>query len=307
MGHRANLIIIENHEWSLYYSHWCANTITSDLFWGPQHAVNFTRKQSEVDESGWLDDIWAEGAAVIDCDHRVLLLYGGEDILYDVPLRRIYLEMLRRVWSEWDIRWACEGIAEIADYVEYHRSKVLSTDEDMHTSVDSLSPPEQRDWTDIVGSFRDAGNRLRLFPLPGDVESYLFAGPNLEVLCDRSISMENIPLDEWLGDSFPSGGFHVDLTAMRVDYWTAKDVPNIPRKISEIWRGWNVMWHRDEFESQLDATAGRIRFPNRTRKMLEQRLREILLRDCERSPVKTILEITDKLRKEGKDVQINPL
>ena len=41
--------------------------------------------------------------------------------------------------------------------------------------------------------------------------------------------------------------------------------------------------------------------------MLEQRLREILLRDCERSPVKTILEITDKLRKEGKDVQINPL
>ena len=66
MGHRANLIIVENETYTLYYSHWCVNTITRDPFWGPDHAIRFFRAQREVDESGWLDDVRAEGGAVID-------------------------------------------------------------------------------------------------------------------------------------------------------------------------------------------------------------------------------------------------
>lgn len=305
MGQRANLIIVESGGYSLYYSHWCANTITRDLFWGPQHAIDFVRAQRAVDESGWLNNVWAEGAAVIDCDHRVLLLYGGEDVLYDVPLRRIYLGMLRRVWRGWDIRWAHEGIAEIADYVGYPRINVISTDDDMHTSDGALSPPEEHDWTDLVGSFRSADDRLQLYPLAGDVEFYLLAGPRLEVQRHCSNALEYVPLDQWVKDGFPTGGFHIDLTSKRVDYWTAKDVPDVPRQVSEIWNGWNVTWHRDEFEFQLKTTAGRLRFPIHKRERLERQLREMLLRDCGRSPVETILELTEKDRKEGKDVQIN--
>lgn len=148
MGQRANLIIVENREYSLHYSHWCANTLTRDLFWGPEHARDFIQVQRAVDESGWLDDVWAEGAAVLDCDNHVLLLYGGEDVLYDVPLRRVYLQMLRRVWREWEVRWAHEGIAEIADYVGYPRHRVLSANDDISRSLGSLSPPAQQDWTD---------------------------------------------------------------------------------------------------------------------------------------------------------------
>lgn len=304
MGQRANLILVENRKYSLYYSHWCANTITRDLFWGPQHAIAFVRAQRAVDESGWLDDIWAEGAAVIDCDQRTLLLYGGEDVLYDVPLRRIYLEALRRVWREWDIRWAHEGIAEIADYVGYPRIKVLSTGNSRRMPLgSSLAPPEPNDMTDLVGSFRAADDRMHFFPLAGDVEFYLFVGPILEVQLERSNAMDRIPLDEWLKGGFPKGGFHIDSKAKRVDYWAAEDVPDVPRRVSEIWQGWNVTWHRDEFEWQIDESAGKLRFPNRPKKWLEQQLRRMLLQDYAGSPVETFLQIAEK---EGKNVQIHP-
>jgi hypothetical protein len=106
MGQRANLIIAGPEGYDLYYSHWRANTLPTDLFWGPEYAQAFVRIQRPVDQDGWLDTIWSEGGAVIDTARRTLLLYGGEDILYDVPLRRMYLELLQTVWANWTIRWA---------------------------------------------------------------------------------------------------------------------------------------------------------------------------------------------------------
>src|SRR5262249_14127948 len=99
VGQRANPVLVEGGEDQLFYSHWCANTLPRDLFRGPGHAVAFIRMQRAVDDSGWLDEVWAEGGAVIDLDRRYFLLYGGEDVLYDVPLRRIYLRLLAQVWS----------------------------------------------------------------------------------------------------------------------------------------------------------------------------------------------------------------
>jgi len=101
-------------------------TLTRDLFWGAEHALAFIRVQRPVDDAGWLDDVWAEGGAVLDLDRKHFLLYGGEDVLNDVPLRRVYLEWLGRVWNGWTVRWACEGIADLADYVGYPRDKVLT-------------------------------------------------------------------------------------------------------------------------------------------------------------------------------------
>jgi hypothetical protein len=117
MGQRANRLLVSNSTYRLFYCHWCANTLDRDLFWGPEHAVAFTLQQQAVGEGGWLDDKWAEGGAVIDTDRRFPLFYGGEDILYHLPLRWVYLDLLRRVWKGWEIRWAHNGIFDIAAYV----------------------------------------------------------------------------------------------------------------------------------------------------------------------------------------------
>lgn len=306
MGHRANLIIIENRKYALYYTHWGAITITNDLFWGPQHAIDFVRGLRAVDESSWLDDVWAEGGAVIDCDNQQLLLYGGDVLLYDVPLRRVYLGMLRRVWEGWDVRWAYEGIADMADLVDYPRTKVLSNRDNEYEPLDSLAPPLEKEWTDKVGSFC-SDNRLRLFPLYGDLEYYLLAGPRLEELGQSSTAVDFVPLDEWLKDEFPEGGFHIDSNTKRLDYWIARDVPELPQKVARLWPGWNVTWHRDEFEFQLDAAAGKLRFPYRSKEALEQQVKTMLLSDCSGDPL-AFLETAAKNLPEGTaKVEINPL
>jgi hypothetical protein len=306
MGQRANLLILENRRYSLYYSHWCANTLTRDLFWGPRHALRFVRAQRALDDTDWLDDVWAEGGAVIDCDARLLLLFGGEDILHDVPLRRVYLELLQRVWNGWTIRWAHEGIAELADYVGYPRANVLAPERPDKKPAHAFAPPRERDWIDVVASFRLADRRLQLFPLAGDVEYYLRAGPDLDALRCAAVPTELLPLDEWMSNDFLKGGFHIDLQAETVDYWTASDMPGLPARIARHWPAWRVTWHRDEYEFQLAATDGRLRFPARSRERLRAQLREMLLQEHRGNPVDAVLLMTDEARREGKEVEVNP-
>ncbi|SEU27944.1 hypothetical protein SAMN03159358_4640 [Paenibacillus sp. NFR01] len=49
MGQRANLIIVKNGAYDLYYSHWCANTLPEDIFWGERYAIPFIEQQRAVD------------------------------------------------------------------------------------------------------------------------------------------------------------------------------------------------------------------------------------------------------------------
>ena len=46
-----------------------------------------------------------KAALVVDQDTRQLLLFGGEDIRFDVPLRRVYIELLGKVWKDWRVQW----------------------------------------------------------------------------------------------------------------------------------------------------------------------------------------------------------
>ncbi|MGZ7441798.1 hypothetical protein [Paenibacillus sp. TH7-28] len=168
MGQRANLIIVRNNYYELYYSHWCASTLPQDLFWGEQHAVKFIEMQKQVDESGWLDDVWAEGGAIVDLDKKKLVFYGGEDILYHVPLRNLDLKLMRTIWSGREIAWAYEGILDLANYVGYPKEKILTYGEDDLKDA-SLEPPEEKDWVDTIASVMFPQNELLLFPLSGGV------------------------------------------------------------------------------------------------------------------------------------------
>lgn len=303
MGQRANLAIVERGKYQLFYNHWCANTLTRDLFWGPEYAVKFIRIQRKVDDSGWLDEVWAEGAAVVDIDRRVLLLFGGEDVLYDVPLRRVYLDCLRRVWKDWDVRWAYEGIAAVADYVGYPRANVLSTGTD--EVVCSLAPPEEKGWTDVVASIRWAANHVRLYPLAGDPDWYLSSGPSLLNAPEAEGGFERLPLAEW-SETFPTGGFHIDVPSQTVEFWAAKDAADVLSRVIKCWPNWSVCWHRDEFEFQIDRTKGLIHFPIRSRTSLEEQVAKMLLVDFGRSGAETIIEFAKQHRAEGEPIDINP-
>jgi hypothetical protein len=306
MGQRANLVIVEGGEYQLFYSHWCANTLTRDVFWGPGYAVNFIRMQQEVDKSGWLDEVWAEGAAVVDLDEQLLLLFGGEEVLYHVPRRRVYLELLSRVWKAWDIRWAYEGIAAIAEYVGYPRCKVLPppTDE----AICSLAPPQGTDYPDVVASIRWTGDQVRLYPLRGPFDpclSYLSSGPSLLNAPGAEGGLARLALDE-NAEGFPTGGFHIDVLTQVIEFWMATPAPDVTARVAKCWPGWTVRWHKDAFEFQADRTKGLLHFPVRSRASLEKQVSEMLLFEAGRSGADTAREFAEQSRAEGKAVDINP-
>ncbi len=302
MGHRANLLVVREGESELYYSHWAAITLPHDLFWGPRHALAFTEAQRPVD--GWLDEVWAEGGSVIDTDRRILRLFGGEDLRYDAPLRRLYLALLAIVWQGWDVGWADEGIAELADCVGYPRDHVLTDDCD-EPSVRDLRPPEEPDWVDFVGSVRLSDGSLRLYPLVGAVASPLVNGPSLAEAAGSQQGLERLAFTGQMAP-FPSGGFHLDLRSNDLRYWTGCDQPGIRARVAARWPGWTTTWLHDRYEDQLAACAGRLSFPVRTPEALFAELRQILLQESPTSMTETILELAERQRAAGIPVEINP-
>jgi hypothetical protein len=302
MGHRANLIVVRDGRYDLRYSHWAANTLPRDLFWGPQHAIAFTEAQPAAG-TDWLDDVWAEGGSVIDTDRHVFRLFGGEDLQYDVPLRRLYLTLLGVVWQGWDVGWAEEGIAELADYVGYPRDRVIARERDGSTDPD-LRPPDQPDWVDFVGSVRMGDGSLKLFPLAGDLKNYLLRGSPLADAAALQPGLGRLSLAERTS-TFPNGGFHLDLRSNRLGYWTAGDQPGVPARVAAQWFGWSVTWLRDRYEDQLAACGGLLSFPDRTADALFAELRSMLVREPGGSPTETVAWLAERERAAGKAVEVN--
>src|ERR1700743_2655913 len=105
MGQCANLIVISNGQADVYYTHHRANTLDQDLFWGPQYALGFIRAQRQVTPNDLLNELWAQGGAVMDLDQKRLIWFGGEDVSCWLPLRRVHVDLMGRLWQGWTVEW----------------------------------------------------------------------------------------------------------------------------------------------------------------------------------------------------------
>jgi hypothetical protein len=324
VGSRANIAIVEDGTYSLYYCHWCAQTLPRDLFWGPEYALAFTRAQLfeggglpalRADEpcpappgtpvekpEGWLDDVWSEGGAVIDLDRRVLLLYGGEDIEWDVPLRRLYLALLRQVWQSWEVRWALIGILELADYVGLPRHLVMTEPEEWDP------PPIGRVDTKRVPTIASVvfeDGTLQLFPLFMQTYPYLYAGPQTVDILAQEQGFSSLPLGEW-ESWIPQGGFHIDVQRREIECWMARTGNADPEiQMAPRWPGWRFCWLGDDYEAHLERLGGRIRWPTRSTDELLDWLHGILMQEP-RNPLPSFLKLTEKLAEKHGSVPMNP-
>jgi len=101
MGQRANLVIVRRQDWRLYYDHWRPNRLDIELFWGPRLAAEFIeQREPDSDLDGWLDEVWCEGAAILDEDRKALLWYGGEDFEAQLDLASIEIQLPHREISD---------------------------------------------------------------------------------------------------------------------------------------------------------------------------------------------------------------
>ena len=329
MGQRANIIVIQDGKSDLYYCHWCAVSLPADLFWGPEPAVAFARNQldarslgpeipmrrpdissrsadkpREPGTEGWLDDQWAEGGALIDLDDRVLVLFGGDDVLWDVPLRRLYLELLRQTWVGWEVRWAHLGILDLADYVGLPRRLVMSRGEPDALPLPALVDP-QRPAT--IGSVLLENQEVRLFPLRGVVLQFLCAGPKLVESAREELAYAFMPLDEW-ESWLPKGGFHIDVARQQVELWSAYTSSKDPEALLPgKWPGWRIHWLRDDFEAQLERLGDRLRWPWRSIDTELSWVQSMLMSESGPAPTEaTMRAMLEQAHRRGQEPELSP-
>lgn len=301
MGQRANYVIVEDDGYALYYSHWSANTLDRDLFWGPEPAIDFVRQQAPREPGQWLDQIWAEGGALLNPEMRHLILFGGEDVNWDVPLRRLYLTLLEGAWPGWDIAWAHEGLVNFTDYLGLERSLVMAEEQPTHAAPPRIAkdaPPE------TICSLRGADGRLTLYPLERYVESVRDLGPRLIGHLEALPGAKDLEADLTDGDC--QAGLHVDVAARSVALWQAGGAPDIHRRMAELWPEWSFTWHRDRFEQQVALTESRLTFTEPSRTALLERLSHRLLEERDGSPAAAMAGLTAGLERRGERVEINP-
>jgi hypothetical protein len=304
MGHRANLIIVEDNAFTLRYDHWVSNRLDDVLFWGSKYALEYIEAQELVGENGWLNDVWAEGGVVLDLDKKTLLWFGGEDVAWDVPLRNVFLELQKKIWSDWNIEWAFRGIVDIAEYVGYDKEKVISPKTE-DTDVTDMTFPERLDWTDIVGAIKFADRTTKLFPLAGNVQRFLKNGKNIIEQGKNLGGFESIVWTEISNDSFPSGGFIIDETQKTVEFWLAKECSDVLNELRRFWDAWDIDWRLDNYNFQVEKLQGNLVLPQIDKSETTNFLRQKLLREDHHYNIENVFDITKEFEKEGKNVQIN--
>ncbi|OWA34030.1 hypothetical protein B9G55_17000 [Saccharibacillus sp. O16] len=301
MGHRANLVLVQEGTYELYYNHWGALTIPEDLFWGEQEAQRYIQMQKKVAPHEWLDDVWAEGGALMDLDRRRLMLFGGEDIKYDLPMQRLYLQLMASTWPGWSVEWAYGGIITLANYAGYPGEKLKdrTTDRQAAPQIEPLDNPK---WATAALSVRHADGTLRIYASDTFPESFLEGGP--DALLDANPAYSHEELD-WitLTADFPTAGLHLDEAKKTMEFWRA-DV-DIFFEAEPAWSGWQVIDLQGNYERQIELTEGKLQFPQRDQKALLEQLKPLLLRDVG-SGSDTILEVLRVHAEQGKDVQVNP-
>lgn len=258
MGQRASYAVVDGESITLYYSHWGANCIPEHLLAGPDGALAYIRNLAITDTL--LNDVWAEGAVLLDCDRHCLLFWGGEDIAVAPHLRRGLLPILRLLWPGWSVAWATYGIVDIARGIRVDAAAVLNSDSERldPLTVDQLREDHpERQSAAITIRYRD-----------GRVTDHLFAysdpasvGPALLEVCaaHRPITLprEDTGFSAVEGPAYIEEGAFIDIAERAMWLWSAETVdPRQPKAIARRWPGWKVFAHNDGLARQV-ALSGR--------------------------------------------------
>lgn len=303
MGQRANLVLTDEKDYQLFYCHWCANSITQNVFWGPQSTIAYIQQQRSVPKTEWLDDVWAEGGVVVDVSQRHMLIYGGEDILWDLPLRRLYMALMDEVWQGWSIEWAHQGIVDMAAYLSLDLALVRSRNWAEDIRVPTFELKDSRHGYLTFGSIRTQDNQLSVYPFRNRLLDFLALGsqllPRMKALPlghEKTIFGEN---------NFPSGGFHIDEQSKRIFYWSIFE-PDHADELRQLWEGWNIESLQDRFEEHFRVTSEYVLFNSKTIDEHIKELENLLVRNPHASGANTLQKIIDDETSKGKDIQVNP-
>ncbi|WP_433178185.1 hypothetical protein [Actinoallomurus sp. CA-150999] len=301
MGQRANFVLVDDTGWRLYYDHWAANQICSVLVAGPEAATRFIIAQRQRAQDEWLDDIWAEGGAMVDHRTRRLIFYGDQ-LMLDLPAKRVFTRLLSLTWPGWDVRWAYDGLGDFAAHVGLDRAIVRAArDPEM---PGDLQPNPSKDWPPHLVTVRDEAGRLLVYPFDWADDHSAWQGPGLlDRLPAGGLAQVHLPV-------IPDGGLHVDVRSRTVGAWSNEPVPGLLPALTDLWPGWQMDFWEDRYEEQARRCGDAITFPPLDLAVALDELFAAIAERFGKDPVPDMLALAyrpDPDTGEVPDVELNPL
>ncbi|MEU9105456.1 hypothetical protein AB0D54_13955 [Streptomyces xanthophaeus] len=268
MGNRAAFVLTGPGGHTLHRSSYGAVALDLDLLGGPEAVLPFLR--SHAPDASWYPDDMVEAGVLADPAQRLLLLFAWEGPAASHRTRAAALELLRRAWPGWEVRWLYDGQRGLRAHLG------LAPQEEPPAAVHpgpALEPgDEELDDPDPLvavvtvgpgpgpGSGSGAGPGSGVGPGPGrcHVLADIAAHPVEEgpALLDR---LRDAP-DHGSHRLRADAGIHVDPERRRVGWWlnTALAYPRTP---AALWPGWTVEFWEDRWPEHVRASGGRFAPP----------------------------------------------
>ncbi|MFJ8057875.1 hypothetical protein [Streptomyces sp. NPDC096142] len=248
MGARAQYVVVENGTWQRYYSHWAANRVAADLLPGPAAATRCFRANREIDQ--WLDDVWCEGAALVDHDRRVLLWFAHVGDWADHLAVRAVLAL---TWPGWDVRFAHDGLGDLTHHLGLGRD--LTRSPCWFEIFEPVGFPytEYAESSSVV-SVRLPDGSVRAWGSDWEPVENLAGGPGVIDLVVAS------PPTPALTD-MPEGGVHFDPQARTVSLWAVRTVAGIHDWPLPRWENWTLDFRGDDHTQQAGLLPADFPFP----------------------------------------------
>lgn len=247
MGNRANFVIVEDHDWQLYYSHWGGCRILDALIGGPELARRYAASLRRCEKDEWCDPTWAEGGAVVDFDRR-RVLYFGEPLMMTMNERRALMDVLTALWPDFEVGWAYDGTEEIAGYVG---AQLRPVDWDRKPT---LKLARGRQHMCHLISVVDAAGQLRFWPLWWHLSKAWHGPALLDKLPGRGVSRIKL-------GAIPEGGAHIDVQRKTLGAWQTADTMGFFAALPEVWSGWRTEVWDDRYEEHVKICDGALRVP----------------------------------------------
>lgn len=273
MGHRANYILRRGGRTQFFYSHWGALSLAQDIIWGPDETTRFMRSLPPTDEL--LDDAFCEGAALVDWDARRLIWFEGDCLVQGPMQRQLYTRLLEQIWSDWDIRYAADGLLDVLEYLgldaggEQPAAAKSEAEEEAADDLDDEFDAELADELQVGlrpaprpaageggSEAAEPGVWLSVRRPDHSVEDYFgFDYPSLDQVLMRGPPLLDLLPSESATEIPPEsavwGGAVVDAAERRLGHWELQAGPRFPRRVERAWAGWQVEPIRGGWEELL--------------------------------------------------------
>ena len=248
MGHRGSYAVRKDGRTRLYRSQWGGDYVVRSTFFGPEPALDYCESLEPVDYL--LDDVWCEGAVLLDLDSNELVFYQ-QHTGYHPEVRKHLLPLMQYAWPGWELRWAIGGIVEIATLLGNDLEQVRCIEDgDAHEAIPNWDDPLE--WVSSILTIQSRGVAID-YCLPFCALGPLMTGPDvIDVLRRRASSSWTLAdlKDDW------ESGANIDVDHGDISIWflTSMDQERIER-LRRQWPGWTIVRHDEGLPGQLERSG----------------------------------------------------